>query len=165
MPSTIIGENADHHAMQIMKSDEDVRMISAEAPVLFAKVRLDKGTVPHMGWILHDEDYAGLIVDACKVKRAPNFRRVRCSSLSLHYGHGTPPRRTKEGRSSARMWLRPSLGLTYLTSWCEDGCCLWGKYAYLSLSRGTSPMRAHRGGLFSSINIILHGKQMGVSSD
>ena len=25
--------------MQIMKSDEDVRMISAEAPVLFAKVR------------------------------------------------------------------------------------------------------------------------------
>ena len=26
--------------VQIMKSDEDVRMISAEAPVLFAKVRL-----------------------------------------------------------------------------------------------------------------------------
>lgn len=26
------------HLMQIMKSDEDVRMISAEAPVLFAKV-------------------------------------------------------------------------------------------------------------------------------
>ena len=25
--------------MQIMKSDEDVRMISAEAPVLFARVR------------------------------------------------------------------------------------------------------------------------------
>lgn len=25
--------------LQIMKSDEDVRMISAEAPVLFAKVR------------------------------------------------------------------------------------------------------------------------------
>ena len=27
-------------ALQIMKSDEDVRMISAEAPVLFAKVLL-----------------------------------------------------------------------------------------------------------------------------
>lgn len=27
------------HFVQIMKSDEDVRMISAEAPVLFAKVR------------------------------------------------------------------------------------------------------------------------------
>ncbi len=26
------------HCLQIMKSDEDVRMISAEAPVLFAKV-------------------------------------------------------------------------------------------------------------------------------
>ena len=26
--------------LQIMKSDEDVRMISAEAPVLFARVRL-----------------------------------------------------------------------------------------------------------------------------
>lgn len=30
--------NASLPAVQIMKSDEDVRMISAEAPVLFAKV-------------------------------------------------------------------------------------------------------------------------------
>ena len=33
---------------QIMKSDEDVRMISAEAPVLFAKVisKLQQTTIP-----------------------------------------------------------------------------------------------------------------------
>lgn len=32
-------ENPFMLALQIMKSDEDVRMISAEAPVLFAKVK------------------------------------------------------------------------------------------------------------------------------
>ena len=40
-------------AAQIMKSDEDVRMISAEAPVLFARVShsADNGSVPSI-WLL-----------------------------------------------------------------------------------------------------------------
>jgi hypothetical protein len=40
--------------MQIMKSDEDVRMISAEAPVLFAKVRSSRCAAVAAGLIQLD---------------------------------------------------------------------------------------------------------------
>ena len=54
--------------MQIMKSDEDVRMISAEAPVLFARVRAPQTPcrscwVECFCWLQH----CALTAGACRV--------------------------------------------------------------------------------------------------
>lgn len=66
-----------------MKSDEDVRMISAEAPVLFAKVIWASHS------ILISANHAvsaGLIALPCDARCM--CRHVSCSSWSSRFAHG-----------------------------------------------------------------------------
>ncbi len=66
---------------QIMKSDEDVRMISAEAPVLFAKVisKLQQTTIPMHPFPCFYGDFHELKC-AGMTKLLHANRLVRCSS-------------------------------------------------------------------------------------
>lgn len=65
---------------QIMKSDEDVRMISAEAPVLFAKVvsKLQHSTVPTHSCASLEYFHGLRCADMTRLLHTD--RLVRCSS-------------------------------------------------------------------------------------